>query len=85
MRINDHQVKLLRRKRSDGMTQEAAAACVGFCPKTARKWEKGLLPSELKKPRDWRTRKDPFEEVWEDKIVPLLFDVPGKIHIRSAM
>ena len=72
MRINDHQVKLLRRKRSDGMTQEAAAACVGFCPKTARKWEKGLLPSELKKPRDWRTRKDPFEEVWEDKIVPLL-------------
>lgn len=24
------------------------------------------LPSELKKPRDWRTRKDPFEEHWPE-------------------
>lgn len=43
--------------------------------KTARKWEKQtLLPSQLKQQRHrhWRTRKDPFEEVWEETIVPLL-------------
>lgn len=33
--------------------------------KTARKYVKeGKLPSEMAKPRDWRTREDPFEEHW---------------------
>ncbi|NBC18545.1 MAG: IS21 family transposase [Bacteroidetes bacterium] len=33
--------------------------------KTARKYVKeGKLPSELKKPRSWRTRQDPFEKDW---------------------
>ncbi len=71
--MNDKQVKLLRKKRfEDGLSQEAAAAWLGVCPKTARKWEKGLLPSEIKKPRDWRTRKDPLEGMWDEIIVPLL-------------
>ena len=29
-------------------------------------------PSEAKGPRGWRTRKDPFEGVWTDEVVPLL-------------
>jgi hypothetical protein len=34
---------------------------------TAGKYKKlGKLPSELKEPRTWRTRKDPFEEDWEE-------------------
>jgi hypothetical protein len=35
--------------------------------KTARKYVRsGKLPSQLKKERTWRTRKDPFEEVWDE-------------------
>ena len=34
---------------------------------TARKYvAAGKLPSELKQPRDWRTRSDPFEEHWPE-------------------
>ena len=34
------------------------------------------MPSELKKDRTWRTRKDPFEDVWED-IASMLTINPG--------
>jgi hypothetical protein len=35
--------------------------------KTARKYvAAGKLPSELKQPRSWRTRQDPFEKHWPD-------------------
>lgn len=71
--VTDKQVLRYRRKRLKGMPQEAAAAAAGMTAKTARKWEKGLLPSEQqKKPRHWRTRKDPFEGVWEEIVVPFL-------------
>src|SRR5450755_276368 len=46
--------------------QEIAASKAGMDPTTARRY-RGLerLPSELKKERGWRTREDPFSEVWE--------------------
>jgi len=35
--------------------------------KTARKYRKmGKLPSELKQQHTWRTRKDPFEDIWHE-------------------
>ena len=35
--------------------------------KTARKYRKsGKLPGQLKKEHTWRTRKDPFEEIWSE-------------------
>jgi hypothetical protein len=35
--------------------------------KTARKYiELGKIPSEVKKEHDWRTREDPFKDVWPD-------------------
>jgi len=35
--------------------------------KTARKYMRlDRLPSEIKEEHTWQTRKDPFEEVWED-------------------
>jgi hypothetical protein len=40
--------------------------------RTARTWEQGPLPSATKAPRSWRTRRDPFAEVWESQVVPLL-------------
>ena len=71
--VNDTQVLRYRRRRVSGQSQEVAAAAAGMTAKTARKWEKGLLPSHLhKKPRHWRTRKDPFKDVWDKVVVPLL-------------
>jgi hypothetical protein len=56
----------------EGKTQETAAAAAGMSVRTARKWERGALPSETKRPRTWRTRPDPFGEVWEGDLEPLL-------------
>jgi transcriptional regulator with XRE-family HTH domain len=70
--VSDGQVRLLRQKRMEGKTQEAAAAAAGMSVRTARQWERGPWPSESKPARHWRTRPDPFEEVWESKLVPLL-------------
>jgi hypothetical protein len=70
--VSDGQVRLLRQKRLEGKTQEAAAAAAGMSVRTARQWERGLLPSASKPGRHWRTRPDPFEGVWEQELVPLL-------------
>jgi hypothetical protein len=51
--------------RRKGATQRAAAAKAGMSERTARRYERaGKLPSELKRPRTWRTRTNPFEEDW---------------------
>src|SRR5262249_25019914 len=42
-----------------------AGARAGLGPETPAKYrEVGKFPSELKQPRSWRTREDPFEEDW---------------------
>ena len=53
-------------------TQETAAAMAGMSERTARKWQKGPLPSQSRAERDWRTRPDAFAEVWDSEVVPLL-------------
>jgi Mu transposase, C-terminal domain len=61
----DAEVRLLLRERQHGRTQAVAAARAGMSERTARKYEHtGALPSQLKRPRTWRTRPDPFAEVW---------------------
>ena len=48
--------------------------------RSARKWQSGPLPSAMKQDRWWRTRPDPFDEVWEEEIEPLLRDdTKGKL------
>ena len=43
-----------------------AAAKAGMSEPTARKYIRlSKLPSETKKPQTWRTRQDPFADVWE--------------------
>ncbi len=47
--------------------QELAAAKAGMDPKTARDYLRDpRLPNERIKDRTWRTRSDPFTEVWEE-------------------
>jgi len=53
-----------------------AARSAGMSLPTARKYQRcGKMPSEMKPERDWRTRNNPFEEVWPE-IVALLQDEP---------
>jgi len=70
--VQDAQVGVLRRRRMEGKTQEAAAAAAGMSVRSARKWERGLAPSLRRRPHTWRTREDPFGEVFESEVVPLL-------------
>jgi len=84
--ITDAQVRLLRNKRMQGKTQEAAAAAAGMSVRSARKWETGAMPSQSKKARTWRTRRDPFESVWATEIVPLLErDERGKLQALAVL
>jgi hypothetical protein len=50
-----------------GKSLAAAAAKADMDEKTARKYrELGKLPSEIKADHTWRTREDPFAEVWAE-------------------
>ena len=61
----DAEVRLMRRERAKGKTQEQAAARAGMSLRTARQYERlGKLPSELRQPRHYRTRPNPFTDDW---------------------
>lgn len=82
--VTDAQVRLLRRKMLEKKTQEAAAAAAGMSVRSARKWKSGPLPSEEKSPRSWRTRVDPFADVWSKEVEPLLrSDVDGVLQATT--
>lgn len=75
--VTDQQVrrlfKLIQSEKNFGI----AAMKAGMDEKTARKYhENGKLPSELKLEHTWRTRKDPFEGVWNG-IKGMLTTNPG--------
>jgi transposase len=64
--VNDKQVRRFRKLSNTEKNQEIAAAKAGMDPKTARKYlALNRLPSEGEKERHWRTREDPFDEVWD--------------------
>lgn len=66
MTATDAQVRIIMRERSKGKTQIQAAVKANLSSrKTVRKYERlGKMPSEIKKPREYRTRQDPFETHW---------------------
>lgn len=62
---SDAEVVLMKRERAKGRTQEQAAARAGMSVRTLRKYEhENKLPSQLRVPRGYRTRPNPFEEDW---------------------
>ena len=65
-------------ERKNGETQAVAAARAGFSESTGRRIEKGrrTLMSQ-RSPRQYRTRVDPFQDVWRAEIVPILDRAPG--------
>jgi len=65
--IKDGPVKELRRLLSLGRSLAASARMTEMTEKTARKYrDDGRLPSERKTARNYRTRVDPFEDVWAE-------------------
>ena len=67
-----------------GITLAAAAAAAGMSERAARKWQSGALPSTAKSPRTWRTREDPFADVWQSEVVPqLVADTDGRLQVLT--
>lgn len=77
--ITDQQVRKLRRLDGQGIAKEEAALRVGLDAKTARKYRRlGKLPSEVvNMDRNWRTRPDPFAEVWAE--------IEEKLQVHSGL
>jgi hypothetical protein len=73
--ITDRQVHLYMTKRK-GHTQEVAAAKAGMSVRTARRVAQATALPSQKPERDWRTRTNPFADVWDGEIVPLLRSTP---------
>jgi hypothetical protein len=68
--ITEKQVRLYMKFRKD-FTQEVAASKVDISVSSARRIENGRhQPNQAK--RQWRTRSDPLEAVWESVVVPIL-------------
>lgn len=76
--ITDQQVRRYMQSRKDGYGQATAAARAGFSESTARRVEKHpVLPSQRDRVRRYRTRSDPFADVWQQELVPILQKMPS--------
>ena len=70
--VTNAQVRLLRKKMTEGKTIASSAAAAGMSERSAYTWKSGKFPGDTKVPRNWRTRPDPFGGLWEKEVVPLL-------------
>lgn len=74
--VTDRQVRRLMMLINENQTLSIASSKAGMDEKTARKYLKSKkLPSQLSSRHTWRTRDDPFEEVWSE--VVHYFENPG--------
>jgi hypothetical protein len=65
--VTDQQFRRLMKLSKTEKTLAGAAATAGMDEKTARKWRRiGHSPSEQPRERKYRTRADPFAEVWPE-------------------
>jgi transposase InsO family protein len=64
------------RSRQKGLSQETAAAKAGISVRSGRRIDTGEH-SSTSKPRQWRTRSDPLNAVWDSELVPLLEREPS--------
>jgi hypothetical protein len=79
----DQQVRLLMSLLKEGKPLSTAAAKAGMSEPTARKYRNlKKLPSELRSPRTWRTREDPFAEVWPE--VERMLEIDGGLEAKTV-
>jgi len=69
----------------EGKTQVVAATLAGVSERSVRRCEKGELAVPGKKERDYRTRPDPFEDVWESVVCKLLLRDTGRVLTAGAV
>jgi len=75
-RITDHQVLLYMDNIRNNKSQVLAAARAGISERSARRIDSAAtLPSQHPR-RYWRSRADPFAQVWDSEVVPLLKSAP---------
>ncbi len=72
--ITKQQVKLYMSYRNKS-SQAKAASKAGISERTARRIDSGQHKTN-KQPRNYRTRKDPFDGLFEQYLVPLLKGIP---------
>ena len=79
----DQQVKLLMSLINEGKPLSMAAVKAGMSEPTARKYRRlKKLPSEQKQPRAWRTREDPFVEVWPE--IERMLDLDAGLQAKTV-
>ena len=65
--VTEQQVRRLMSLISKGIPLATAAVKTGMSEPTARKYRKlGKLPDAIRPIHDWRTRSDPFADVWPE-------------------
>jgi len=74
--ITGQQIRIYMNSKKNGKTKKVAAAQAGFSDRSSRNVEQRLY-MVAKTPHDWRTRKNPFEAVWQNEVLPLLEKNPG--------
>jgi len=79
----NQQVRLLMSLINKGIVLSTAAAKSGMSERTARKYRQaGKPPSELQVAHDWRTRPDPFKEVWPE--IEALLEQDGGLQAKTV-
>lgn len=74
--IQLYQVQVYMNARKTGSTQAQAAAIAGISKRSGQRIETGKHQPERGRKRDWRTRSDPLERVWETELEPMLCQEP---------
>lgn len=74
--VNEQQVRRLMKELNEGETLERSALKSGMSETTARRYRKGAAPKGDRPGRTYRTRTDPFAEVWAE-IEKMLEGAPG--------
>src|SRR5260370_41335788 len=70
----DARVGVLERRGMEDMTQETSGGAAGMSVRSARRWGDGMYPSQRRKPHTWRTREDPFAELFDTEVAALLVE-----------
>ena len=55
-----------------GLSQQTAAAKAGISTRTARRIDNGTHRPNRGRPRDWKTRSDPLNGLWDKELKPML-------------
>ena len=81
--ITSYQIRLFMQSKERGKSQAIAAAQAGFSERSAYNIVNRSFETAKRK-RNWKTRSDPFEDVWQKEIVPLLESAP-KLEARTLL